>query len=98
MKANEGSVVKMDMVNRRFHKIFIFLEACKKAFMCTYKPMIHLDAYHLKGAYPSQFMATITLEGNNDFYPLVYGVVKIESKSTLKWLLDLHQDTMEISK
>lgn len=79
--------MKMEVVNRKFEIIFFCLGACIQGFMGNCSPIVYLDACHLKGPYPGQFMVAIAMDNNRNFYPLTYGVVEIKWKASWKWSL-----------
>ena len=63
-------------------------EAQKKGFILGCRPIIGLDACHLKGPYGGQLMHAMGRDGNNQMYPLAIAVVEFECKSSWTWFLD----------
>ena len=63
-KKNKNNIVKIkcDLTPHgpMFERIYVCLEACKNAFATTYRPMIGLDGYFLKGEYGGQLLSKVS--------------------------------------
>ncbi|CAL9004693.1 unnamed protein product [Prunus brigantina] len=90
-KANPGSTVvlktKMDCDQRRFHRLYICLDACKRGFMEGCRPLIGMDEVFIKGPHPGQLLAAVGSDGNNGMFPIAYAIVEIENKETWVWFI-----------
>ncbi|VVA39758.1 PREDICTED: transposon [Prunus dulcis] len=90
-RANPGSTVllktEMDGDQRRFHRLYICLEACKTGFLQGCRPVIGMDGCFIKGPHPGQLLAAVGIDGNNGMFPLAYAVVEIENKETWEWFI-----------
>ena len=89
---NLGSVVKIDYWPRinmddipRFRRFFVYLNGCKQGFLKGCKPFIGLDGCHLEGPYRGVLLTTISLDANNNLFPIAFMVVEKENKDS--WLL-----------
>ncbi|XP_021806105.1 uncharacterized protein LOC110750138 [Prunus avium] len=92
-KTNKGSTVKIkcDMVGGEaiFKRIYVCLVACKKGFLEGCRPVIGVDACHLKGPYPGQILTAVGVNGNNGLFPIAYVVAEIVNKDSWIWFLSL---------
>ena len=62
--------------------MYICLEACKRGFKSGCRPILCLDACHLKGEYEGQLLCAIGLDGNDDMFPIAYAVAKAEKRKS----------------
>ena len=65
-----------------FERIYICLERCKKGFLARCRPIIGLDACHLKTKIGGQLMCAIGRDPNDEYFPFTYVVVKAETKDS----------------
>ena len=64
---NEGDLaVEMDLICGvpYFERLYICLESCKKGFMADYRPIIGLDACHLKTKLDGQLITAVARDPN----------------------------------
>ena len=73
----------------QFERIYICLEGCKKGFSAGCKPIIGLDACHLKTKTGGQLMCAVGRDPNDEYFPFAYAVVEAETKDTWTWFLNL---------
>ncbi|KAK9992408.1 hypothetical protein SO802_027393 [Lithocarpus litseifolius] len=55
-----------------FERLYICLEGCKKGFMAECRPIIGLDACHLKTKSGGQLITTVARDPNEEYFPLAY--------------------------
>ena len=55
------------------------------------RPVIALDACHLKGPCLGQLMAAVGIDENDGIYPIAWAIVEAESKDSWSWFLELLQ-------
>ena len=72
-----------------FERIYICLEDCKKDFLARCRPIICLDACHLKTKTGGQLMCVVGRDPNDEYFPFTYAVVEAETKDTWTWFLNL---------
>ena len=72
-----------------FEKIYICLERCKKGFLAGCRPIIGIDACHLKTKTGGQLMCAVGKDPNDEYFPFTYVVVEAEIKDTWTWFLNL---------
>ncbi|KAI3458545.1 hypothetical protein Pfo_015208 [Paulownia fortunei] len=84
-KMNPGSVATIT-------RLFLQYSAQIKGFLAGCRPVIGLDACHLKGSYSGQLMHAIGRDGNNQMFPLAMAVVEAENKDSWTWFLSLLND------
>ncbi|KAL3518658.1 hypothetical protein ACH5RR_021247 [Cinchona calisaya] len=71
----------------QFSRMLVMFDAQKKGFLGGSRPVIGLDACHLKGPCGGQLMHAVGRDGNNQMYPLALAVVEIENKDSWMWVL-----------
>ena len=72
-----------------FERLYICLEGCKKGFMAGCRPIIGLDACHLKIKSGRQLVTAIARDPNEEYFPLAYAVVEAETKDSWTWFINL---------
>ncbi|XP_030941585.1 uncharacterized protein LOC115966500 [Quercus lobata] len=78
---NDGNLAtEHDLATRLpyFERIYIYLEDCKKGFLAGCRPIIGLDACHLKTKTGGQLMCAVGRDPNDEYFPFAYAVVKLE--------------------
>ncbi|GJZ27002.1 transposase, MuDR, MULE transposase domain protein [Tanacetum coccineum] len=65
------------------------LLACKviKSFLCYMRPLIIIDATHLKGTYLGTNLVAVAIDGNNHIIPIATGVSQGETGESWTWFL-----------
>lgn len=61
------------------------MESCKIGFLVGCRPIIGLDACHLKAKLGGQLITTVARDPNEGYFPLAYAVVEVETKES--WIL-----------
>ena len=51
--------------------------------------LIRLDGCFLKGEFGGQLLTAVGKDGNNQMFPIAYGIVESENYSSWKWFVDL---------
>ncbi|XP_043714546.1 uncharacterized protein LOC122662909 [Telopea speciosissima] len=82
---NPVTVIKIEFVERQdmnenpmFKRLFVCFKACIKGFLQGCKPFIGLWG---------NFLAATTSDGDNDLFPVAFGVVEVERKDSWMWFL-----------
>nr|XP_043638349.1 uncharacterized protein LOC122609365 [Erigeron canadensis] len=52
----------------------------------------------MKGVYPGQMLTAVGVDPNNQIYPLAYGIVESESKSSCSWFLNCLGDDLDLNE
>ena len=86
----------MDGDVRKFKRIYIRWDACKKGFLAGCRKLIGFDGCHIKGAYPSQLLSAVGIDAYNGMFPIAYSVVEIKNKETWMWFMELFIKDLEI--
>ncbi|KAL0378604.1 UNVERIFIED_CONTAM: hypothetical protein Sradi_3165900 [Sesamum radiatum] len=101
-KSNPGSTVMMVMTNgddgngqRKFSKFYVCFDALKKGFLSGCRPVIGVDGCHLKG-HGGVLLTAVSIDPNNNLYPLAYAVVSGETREAWQWFLELLRDDLHI--
>ena len=72
-----------------FERIYICLKGCKKDFLAGCRPIIGLDACHLKTKTGGQLMCDVVRDPNDEYFSFAYAVVEAETKDSWTWFLNL---------
>ncbi|CAM0947194.1 unnamed protein product [Alopecurus aequalis] len=73
--------------NPRFHGLFICLNASKEGFLNGCRPFIGLDGCFIKLSTGQQILAATGRDGNNNIFPIAFGVVEKEDTASWLWFL-----------
>ncbi|KAL0553631.1 hypothetical protein IC582_007531 [Cucumis melo] len=61
---------------------------CVRGFLNCIRPVIVMDGTFLKNKYWGQLIVFVCLDGNNQIYPLAFGVVDRETDDSIQWFLE----------
>ncbi|XP_071939373.1 uncharacterized protein [Coffea arabica] len=76
-------------VNPIFQRMFVMFGAQKDGFISGCRPVIGLDACHLKGRLGGHLMHAVGRDENNQMYPIAMACVESECKESWHWFLEL---------
>ncbi|KAL0559226.1 hypothetical protein IC582_003823 [Cucumis melo] len=86
---NPGTIFHMELEDDRFFKyLFMAVGACVRGFLNCIRPVIVMDETFLKNKYRGQLIVAVCLDGNNQIYPLAFGVVDRETDDSIQWFLE----------
>ncbi|XP_026405382.1 uncharacterized protein LOC113300354 [Papaver somniferum] len=87
---NPGSVIKFEFnaENRQFERFFISFEACITGFNKYFRPMLIIDATFLTGKFRGGLMVACGKTGNQEIFPLAFGLVSAENDDNWRWFLE----------
>lgn len=71
------------------------LARCKIAFLVGYKPIISVDACHLKGSFGGQLFCALGKDVNDNMFPIAYVISSNECKASWTWFLEMLLDNIE---
>lgn len=77
-----------------FKRLYVCMDSCKKGFLEGCRPVLSLDGYFLKGFCKGELLVAIARDGNNQMFPLAWGQVEVENKSSWTWFLNLLKDDL----
>lgn len=96
MKWNPRSSAFVQQEGPCFQRMYICLYACKAGFKYGCRPIICLDACHLKGEYGGQLLCAVGTDGNDDMFPIAYAAAEAENKSSWEWFIKLLIDDIYV--
>ena len=79
-----------------FERICICFDACK-GFLFGCRVVVGLDGCHLKGPHLGQLLTVVGINPNNKIFPICYAVVKVGSKDSWSWFLQLLIEDLSIN-
>ncbi|XP_022013727.1 uncharacterized protein LOC110913190 [Helianthus annuus] len=72
--------------------VFVALGAAIRSFMFNLRPVVIIDAAHLKGEFKGTLFLAVGMDGNNQILPLAYGIGKSEDGESWTWFLSKLRD------
>ncbi|WOL13418.1 hypothetical protein Cni_G22188 [Canna indica] len=75
-------------VSSRFLRVFWAFGACLRRFREYLRPIICIDATHLRGKYPGALMIATIVDAESRLFSVAFGVCEIEKRDTWEWFLD----------
>ncbi|XP_044479364.1 protein FAR1-RELATED SEQUENCE 5-like [Mangifera indica] len=80
---NPGTMTRIDVdLQNRFKFFFMCMGCSIRGFQQFCRPVICIDASHLKGKYLGSFFIVVAKDGNNQIYPLAFGIGHKEGLDT----------------
>jgi hypothetical protein len=87
-RSNPGSTFFLNLSGNLFSSLYVSLDACKRGFLASCRPIICLDGCHLKTKHGGIMLTAVGINPNDCIYPIAFGVVEVESLATWKWFLE----------
>ena len=87
-KYNPHSIYKIHydrptlFVESRFLRIFISFKAQRSGFVKGYIPFIGFNGCFLKGLFGGVLLTAVTLDANNNIFPIAFALTECENKET----------------
>ncbi|KAL0325119.1 UNVERIFIED_CONTAM: hypothetical protein Sradi_5081200 [Sesamum radiatum] len=95
-KSNPRSNVIMVMtdsddgnVNKKFAKFYVMFDVLRVGFLSGCRPIIGVDGCHLKGPHGGVLLTAVSIDPNNNLYPLAYAIVSGETREAWERFLGL---------
>lgn len=100
-KCNQGTTIVIEAEvgpkkKELFKRIYICLDACKKYWVASCRPIIGLDASHAKSFHKAQLIFVVGLDAKNSYYTIAYRVIERKGFETWKWFLELLKADLEL--
>ncbi|CAL9025821.1 unnamed protein product, partial [Prunus brigantina] len=85
---NPGTITHIETdSNNHFMYFFMSLGPCIRGFRTVIRPVIALDGTFLKGKYRGTLFVATCKDGNNQIYPIAFGVGDSENDASWNWFL-----------
>nr|GEV79836.1 transposase, MuDR, MULE transposase domain protein [Tanacetum cinerariifolium] len=85
-RKNEGTVTRIKTDEKGvFEMLFIALGASIRTFAIYLRPLLMIDATHLKGQYKGTNLIAVGMDGNNQIVPISFGICKGETGPWWSW-------------
>nr|GEV36272.1 transposase, MuDR, MULE transposase domain protein [Tanacetum cinerariifolium] len=89
-KKNEGTVTRIKTDdNRVFEMLFIAIGASIRTFLNYLRPVLMIDAAHLKGLYKRTNLVAVAMDGNNQIVSIAFGICKGETGPCWSWWMSV---------
>ena len=76
--------------------MFVCLDACKKEWKISCRPIIGLDGCFFKIKFKGELLAALGRDGSEQNFPIAWGYVKSETKLNWVWFLTLLKEELEL--
>ncbi|GKC84728.1 transposase, MuDR, MULE transposase domain protein [Tanacetum coccineum] len=87
---NEGTVTRIKTDDKGvFEMLFIAIGASIRTFLNYLRPMLMIDAAHLKGVYKGTNLVVVAMDGNNQIVPIAFGICKGETGPCWSWWMSV---------
>ncbi|RVW26440.1 hypothetical protein CK203_086130 [Vitis vinifera] len=85
---NSGTITDIiTNVDNQFKYLFMAFGACISGFRTSIRPVIAIDGTFLKSKYLGTFFVAASKDGNNQIYPLPFGIGDSENDASWEWFL-----------
>ncbi|GJS64074.1 transposase, MuDR, MULE transposase domain protein [Tanacetum coccineum] len=89
-RKNEGTVTRIKTDEEGvFEMLFIALGASIRTFVNHLRPLLIIDATHLKGQYKGTNLVAVGMDGNNQIMPIAFGICKGETGPCWSWWMSV---------
>ncbi|KAK4390303.1 hypothetical protein Sango_2093600 [Sesamum angolense] len=76
-------------INKKFAKFYVMFNTLRVGFLSGCRPIIGVDGCHLKGPHGGVLLTAVSIDPNNNLYPLAYAIVSGETREAWEWFLGL---------
>lgn len=87
-RSNPGSSLYLNLAGNLFSTCFIALDACKRGFLASCRPLICLDGCHIKTKFGGQLLTAVGMDPNDCIFPIAMAIVEVESFVSWEWFLE----------
>nr|XP_043633287.1 uncharacterized protein LOC122604459 [Erigeron canadensis] len=106
MARNPGTTIKIESEmppnpecqTKIFKRIYICIGALKEGFKAGGRELLGLDRAFMKGLYPGQVLTAVGVDGNNGIYPIAYGLVEAENRSSWTWFISCLGEDLDLQQ
>ncbi|KAK4386084.1 hypothetical protein Sango_2479000 [Sesamum angolense] len=81
---------------RKFEKLYVCFDALRQGFLHGCRPVIGVDGCHLKGPHGGILLTAVSIDPNNNLYPLAYAVVSGETRESWEWFLEFLKGDLNV--
>ncbi|KAL0361903.1 UNVERIFIED_CONTAM: hypothetical protein Sradi_3874800 [Sesamum radiatum] len=82
----------------KFDKMYICFSTLKQGFRSGCRPLIEVDGCLLKGPHDGILLTVVSVDPNNNLFPIAYVIVSGETRASWEWFLELLKSDLEIVK
>ncbi|XP_038984441.1 uncharacterized protein LOC103708840 [Phoenix dactylifera] len=82
---NPDSIAEYETIDGRFRRLFICFHASLMGFIKGCRPLIFMDGTFIKHKDGGVLLGATSTDGNDDMFPIAYGVVDTESDENWEW-------------
>ena len=93
---NPGSSMILTIKDGKFESLYMSLDAAKRGFLASCRPVICIDGCHLKTRYGGIMLTAVGNDPNDCIFPIAIGVVEVKDKNTWMWFLNTLKEELHI--
>ncbi|KAM0919513.1 hypothetical protein ACQ4PT_008139 [Festuca glaucescens] len=94
---NKVKIPRTEEVKEYLATLYWSYDACKRGVLAGCRPIICIDACHIKTKYKGQVLTAVGIDGNDCIYPIAMGLVEVECTSSWEWFLTTLRDDLNIT-
>ncbi|KAL4373513.1 hypothetical protein AHAS_Ahas05G0089300 [Arachis hypogaea] len=73
----------------RFMRMYMCLDSVKQGFLADCRPIITVDACHLKDDHGQQLLVAVGRDSNDNYFPIVVAAIEAETRDSWGWFINL---------
>ena len=93
---NLRSSVQLWLQSGEFKGFYICLAGVKAAWKEGIQPLVCVDGTWLKGTFKGELLSAVSMDPNDQIFPISWAVIVKENRERLTWFLSLLGDDLEI--
>ncbi|XP_038719964.1 uncharacterized protein LOC120012596 [Tripterygium wilfordii] len=94
---NPGTITHIESDDdNRFKYFFMAIGASLRGFHSSMRPVIVVDGTHLKGKYLGTLFVATALDGNEQIYPVAFGIGDSENNASWQWFFEKLRDAITV--
>ncbi|XP_038983330.1 uncharacterized protein LOC120103888 isoform X2 [Phoenix dactylifera] len=94
VQTNPGSITKYETIEGRFRRLFICFHASLLGFIKGCRPLIFMDGTFIKHKNGGVLLGATAKDGNDDMFPIAYGVVDTETDENWEWFCQIFKEAI----
>ncbi|XP_038972954.1 uncharacterized protein LOC120105004 [Phoenix dactylifera] len=94
VQTNPGSITEYETIEGRFRRLFICFHASLLGFIKGCRPLIFMDGTFIKHKDGGVLLGATAKDGNDDMFPIAYGVVDTETDENWEWFCQIFKEAI----
>ncbi|XP_038971606.1 uncharacterized protein LOC120104480 [Phoenix dactylifera] len=94
IQTNPDSITEYETIEGRFRRLFICFHASLLGFIKGCRPLIFMDGTFIKHKDGGVLLGATAKDGNDDMFPIAYGVVDTETDENWEWFFRIFKEAI----